>query len=207
MPLLTWVVGIQTATPLVAFAASTIAFTILVKNWQAVDLKGAWRLIASSLLGIPVGILLLKSAPERLVQVLLGTSLALFGLYNLTALQLPRLEAKSAYPFGFVAGILGGAYNTNGPPIVVYGTLCRWPPERFRATLQCYFFPTGLVILVSHGLAGLWTQDVLQLYGAALPVILLAIWTGQKLSRLVSQQRFERLVYAFLVIIGLLLII
>ncbi len=106
-----------------------------------------------------------------------------------------------------MAGILGSAYNTNGPPIVVYGALCRWPPERFRATLQCYFFPTGLVILLSHGLAGLWTRDVLQLYGAALPVIMLAIWVGQKLNHIVSQQRFERLVYTFLVIIGLLLIV
>ena len=118
MPLLTWVIGIQKATPLVAFAASTIAFIILVKNWQAVDFKIAWRLIASSLLGIPIGIFLLKSAPERLVQVLLGTSLALFGLYNLASLRIPRLEGeKSAYSFGFVAGILGGAVGATRPAI------------------------------------------------------------------------------------------
>ena len=42
--------------------------------------------------------------------------------------------------FGFFAGILGGAYNTNGPPVVIYGSLRKWSPATFRATLQGYFF-------------------------------------------------------------------
>jgi hypothetical protein len=43
----------------------------------------------------------------------------------------------------------------SGPlPLVVYGSLRGWPPERFRATLQGYFLPASLL-----GLAGpaLWT--------------------------------------------------
>jgi hypothetical protein len=31
----------------------------------------------------------------------------------------------------------------NGPPLVIYGALRRWTPERFRATLQGYFLPAS----------------------------------------------------------------
>lgn len=206
MPLLTLIAGLQTATPLVAFVASTIALTILLRCWRQVDLRAAWRLILSNLLGLPLGLLLLKNAPESIIKAILGALLIGFGLYQLIRPRLPEIQKEwAAYPFGFTAGILGGAYNTNGPPVIIYGILRRWSPEHFRATLQGYFFPTGLAILVSHGLTGLWTADVFRLYLYALPVIFLAIFIGGKLNRRINGERFDRILYGFLVVIGLFL--
>jgi uncharacterized membrane protein YfcA len=208
MPLLAMVISLQTATPLVAFGASTIAFTILLSDWRSVDFRVAWRLIISTLIGIPIGLFFLKTAPESIVKAVLGVVLIAFGLYSLIRPRLPTLHnEKWAYVFGLVAGILGGAYNTNGPPAVVYATLRKWPPERFRTTLQCYFLPTGLTILIGHGLTGLWTPTVLRLYMISLPAILLAIFLGGKLNKVLSGGQFSRAVYAFLVITGLLLFV
>ncbi len=208
MPLLALVLDMQTATPLVAFGASTIAITILLRQWRSVDIKAAWRLILSSLVGIPFGLLLLKAAPESTVKSILGVVLIGFGLYNLVKPNLPPLRSeKLAYLFGWVAGVLGGAYNTNGPPVVIYGTLQKWDPENFRATLQCYFLPTGLMILIGHGVAGLWTPTVLQLYVYSLPVIMLAIFVGGKLNKVMSGGQFNRVIYALLVVMGALLFV
>jgi uncharacterized membrane protein YfcA len=208
MPLLTMLIGIRMATPLVALAASTIAISIFSQAWRDADLRAAWRLILSSLVGIPIGLFFLKRAPQTLVEALLSVVLVGFGLYNLFVPRLPVLaNEKLSYLFGFVAGILGGAYNTNGPPVVVYATLRRWEPARFRATLQGYFLPTGLTVAISHGLAGFWTRPVLQLYLYALPVILLAVFIGGHVNRRVSGGQFHRLVYAALVAIGLLLLV
>ncbi len=208
MPLLALVINMQTATPLVAFGATTIAATILLKQWRSVDIRAAWRLILSSLLGIPFGLLLLKTAPESIVKAVLGVVLIGFGLYNLVKPHLPPLRSeKLAYLFGWVAGVLGGAYNTNGPPVIIYGALRKWPPESFRATLQCYFLPTGLMILIGHGLAGLWTPTVLRLYAYALPLILLAILLGGRLNKVMSGGQFNRVVYAILVVMGILMFV
>jgi uncharacterized membrane protein YfcA len=206
MPLLVVTISVQAATPLVALMGFTIAITILSRNWRDVDIKAAWRLIVSSLVGIPIGILLLKDAPEHIVKAILGVVLILFGLYNLITPRLPTLQRQGfAYIFGFVSGILGGAYNTNGPPIVVYSALRRWPPERFRATLQGYFFPSGILLLLGHGLTGLLTQEVLRFYGYSLPFILLAIFLGSKFNKAIPSGRFERFIYTFLVLIGVYL--
>ena len=208
MPLLVVILSTQKATPLVAFMGFTIAITILARDWRDVDIKAAWRLIVSSLVGIPIGIMFLKGAPEQLVRGILGGVLILFGLYNLISPQLPKLEWQGfAYIFGLVAGILGGAYNMNGPPIIIYTTLRRWPPGRFRATLQGFFFSSGVLVLTSHAMAGLWTPDVLRSFGYSLPFILLAVYLGGKLHTRIPRARFERFVYVFLLSMGVFLLV
>ena len=161
MPLLAMVVEIKMATPLVAFVLMTIAAVILLRNWRVVDLSAVWRLVLSSCFGIPVGLFLLKDVPEELMKVFLGIVVILFGLYNLANRHLKIIDLRGmsggsalTYLFGWVAGILGAAYNTSGIVITVYATLRDWAPDRFRSTLQSYFVFTGFLILASHGFSG-----------------------------------------------------
>ena len=208
MPLLALVVGMQVATPLVAFIGSTIAIAILLRGWRSVDIKAAWRLIASSLVGIPIGLFFLKTAPEPAIKAALGILLIAFGLYNLITPKLPTFHnQKLAYVSGLIAGVLGGAYNTSGPPVVVYGTLRGWSPDNFRSTLQAYFLSTGWMILIGHGLAGLWTPTVLRLYAYALPIIMLAIFLGGRANKVLSIGRFNRIIYTSLIVMGGLLFV
>jgi uncharacterized membrane protein YfcA len=208
MPLLTLVVGLKTATPTVALVATTISITILVKNWKIADLKATFRLILSSFIGIPVGLVLLKGINEDLMKALLGAILILYGLYNLITPRLKEINGRFglAFVFGFIAGVLGGAYNTNGPPVVIYGTLRRWAPNHFRATMQGYLLPTGFLILLGHGLSGLWTTQVFTYYILSLPVVLLAIYIGGKAHRSMTQKHFDRFVNAALICMGAVLI-
>jgi len=208
MPLLALIIGVQTATPLVAFVMLTTTIVILWNNRQNIDFHAAGRLFASSLVGIPLGIFLVKEAPEAIVQGILGALLILFSLYALRQPQLPTLHHQGwAYIFGLIAGVLGGAYNTNGPPLVLYGVLRRWSPDRFRATLQGYFVPANILIWLGHGLTGLWTERVIRAYALALPLILLAIWLGSKLHSRIPAERFSRLLYMLLIGLGFLLLL
>ncbi len=208
MPLLSLVMGVHTAAPIVVLVSVTIAITIVGGEWYKIDIKAAWRLIIASVLGIPLGLLLLKTAPEGIMKGILGIVLILFGVYNLTKPILFTLnQPRWAYGFGFIAGILGGAYNANGPPIVIYGTLRRWSPTRFRATLQAFFMISGIFLLLGHALGGLWTAQVLQLYALSLPIVFIAIFLGGKLNQRISTHRFERFLYISLIILGILLLL
>lgn len=208
MPLLGVMVSLQTATPLVAFMGLAASTVITFIHWDTVDLRSAWRLIVASLVGIPFGLVMLYLAPEGPVKLLLGVLVTLYGLYNLLRPGLPLLpHEKLAYPFGFIAGVLGGAYNTNGPPIVIYGTLRRWSPDDFRATLQCYFFFTNILIVAGHGLAGLWTPPVLWLWLYSTPLVALGIYLGEKSSRHIPKELFQRFVYGLLIVAGLLFLV
>jgi uncharacterized membrane protein YfcA len=208
MPLMALVISVQIASPVVALANLTGILVILIGDWRSIDFKAAWRLILSSLIGIPIGLYFIKNANESLVRIILGLILALFGLYYLISPRLPYLRGeKTSYGFGLASGILGGAYNSNGPPIVVYGALRRWPPESFRATLQGVFLPTNLLVIVGHVLAGLTTPTVLKLYGFSLPFMVGATLLGIHLGKRIPKGQFNRSVYGFLVLMGVLLIV
>jgi uncharacterized membrane protein YfcA len=208
MPLLSMAIGLSTATPLVGLMGITSSITILIRNWRHVHLKSLWPLIISTLIGIPIGVLLLKGVYENVMKIILAGIIISFSLYKILKPRLFALENdKYACIFGLLAGILGGAYNTNGPPIVIYGTLRRWQPENFRATLQGYFLPTGSMIALGHCLGGLWTRTVLMNYLISLPIILIAIFAGSKLNSKIPMGKFDNYVYICLVILGLVLLI
>jgi uncharacterized membrane protein YfcA len=203
MPLLAMLLGIRSATPLVAMAASTIALLILIQDWRKADFRSALRLVLSTLPGIPFGLFFLKTINEAVVNLVLAILLIFFSLLRLLRLRLWHLDSdRYAFPFGFVAGLLGGAYNTNGPPAILYAVLRGWDPRKFRATLQGYFLPTGGAILIGHGLAGLWTGQVVGFYLWSLPAIVFALFLGSRIHRAIPVERFSRGVDIALLALG-----
>jgi uncharacterized membrane protein YfcA len=165
-------------------------------------------LIVYTLIGIPIGVWLLKDVYENVMKTILALVIIIFSLYKLFKPKFFTLENDNfACIFGLVSGILGGAYNTNGPPVVIYGTLRQWNPEKFRATLQGYFFPTGSLIAIGHCIGGLWTKPVLVNYAISLPVILAAIFLGGRINHIIPKDRFDNCIYVFLVILGICVLI
>lgn len=208
MPLLALWVPLRVATPLMAMVGPVLSLALLYREWRHLDLRSMMRLIVSTVAGIPVGLLLLKRVDEKPIDLVLAAVIILFAAYNLLRPGLLRLRTERAAPvFGFIAGILGAATNTNGPPVVVYGALRGWPPEAFRATLQGYFLPTGLAILVGQGIAGLWTGPVVAVFLASLPAVLLAVVLGRALGRRIPAAKFRSAVYVLMLALGLVLLI
>ncbi len=207
MPLLTLVIGVKWATPLVALTALVNASMILSDSWRTADFRSARNLLVGAVFGIPLGLYALKHAPENLVKGALGIVLIGFAIYNLAKPPLIQLKSERwAFPFGFTAGLLGGAYNTNGPPVVMYGVLKRWPPKRFRATLQGYFLPANILVVTGHGIGGLWNSTIWQFFFYSLPLVLLAIFIGRKINRRFSADRFAKFLYVILIFLGMLLL-
>jgi len=207
MPLLALTIGVSNATPLRALTALSIALSILAKNWHNVQFQSTWRLIISSMVGIPIGIFFLKGVNEVIVKAVLAVFIIAFAIYKLINPTLKKLAGeRSAYLVGLVAGVLGGAYNTNGPPVVFYASLKQWPPASFRATLQGYFFSTGIFVVVGHALAGNYTPLVLKYYVFAMPVVFLAVFIGGKLNRRIPVEQFLKYIYWLLIVIGIMLL-
>jgi len=208
MPMLALLIGVEEATALVAFVIVGTTLLLLRRNWRRLEPRATVQLIVSSVLGVPVGILLLTQAPAELIQRGLGVLLIAYAIYALVGP--PLFEARHdgwAYGLGFVSGVLGGAYNTNSPPVVVFGTLRRWPPDVFRATLQAYFVPLAIVVWIGHGVSGLWTRDVATAYALYFPFGLVALWLGHRLAGHIPAAAFQRVLYIAVIALGALLLV
>jgi len=208
MPLLTLLIGVHDATALVAFVILGTTILVLRRDWRRAEARAAVYLVLGSLPGVPLGILLLTRAPTDAIQRGFGLLLIAYALYSLVA---PRLiEARHpawALSLGLVSGILGGAYNTNAPPVVIYSALRRWPPDVFRATLQAYFVPLAAAVWLGHGISGLWSTQIATTYAVFLPFGLVALWLGNRLSSRLPVATFDRLLYVLLIALGALLLV
>lgn len=208
VPLLALLIPVEVATPVAALLSITVAAIIMLQDWRKVHFGSAWRLVLSTFVGIPLGLWLLTSVAEAIVKAILGAVIIAFSTYCLSSRRHVELKGDGlAWVFGFGAGVLGGAYGMNGPPLVIYGTLRRWSAEHFRATLQGYFLPASLVGLVGYWLAGLWVAEVTRYFLMSLPVALAAIFLGRMLNRRMAQRPFLRYVHLALVVIGAVLLI
>ena len=208
VPLLALFIPIEVAAPVVVLISITVAAMALMQDWRHVHLRGASSLVASTLIGTPMGLLLLTRVEGGAVKAGLGLFLAGFSACSL--LYGPRAVLKDdrlAWPFGLGAGILGGAYGMNGPPLVMYGTLRGWSPQRFRATLQGYFLPASTLSMIGYWLAGLWRTEVTRYYLMSLPGVLVATFLGRALNGRIDTRSFLRAVNLGLFLIAVMLLV
>lgn len=201
------IIGLTSAAPLVALVALLLEVFLVVYYRQALRIENIWRVIAASLLGVPLGVLFLKNIPERFTLSLLGVVIAGYALYALLRLRLPRLERPMwAYLFGFAAGMLGGAYNTSGPPVIIYGNCRGWAPAEFKGNLQGFFLISSVVVAASHYLGGNFTPQVWRDFVLALPALGIGLAAGLSLDRRIRPETFRSGVLLLLLVLGIRLI-
>lgn len=206
VPLLALVMPVQVAAPIAVLVSITVALIAVIQDWRQIHLRSAGWLVISTLAGIPLGLWLLKAVPEPIVKLILATVIICFSLHSLLSRKPREINHDQfAWVFGFGAGILGGAYGMNGPPLVLYGSLRRWHPQHFRATLQGYFLPASLAGMWGYRVAGLWTPAVNRLYLFSLPFVLVAFLLGRAINRRLSRGQFLLYVHGGLIVTGVVL--
>lgn len=214
MPLATLVLDLKTAAPLIALAALTTNTINIIRFHRSVNLDEVARLGVASALGVPVGIWTLVGVNELAINRLMGAILITYAAYALLRQSTKRSGAGRpapsrplapwwAYPVGFLAGCLSGAYNTPGPPVVIYGSLRQWSKDEYRAIVQTVFLINAVLVVSSHVVARRLVAHVWALYALAAPALLLGLWSGARLDRYVDQGRFRTLVTLVILVLGI----
>lgn len=208
MPLLVSVLGIHTAAPIVAIAAMVVEIVVLFAYREAFNFDVVKNLVFAAILGIPIGVLAVRYINSDIANKFLGVVIIGYAVYALFAPRLPELAGKIwTFLFGFVAGFLGGAYNTAGPPVVIYGNARRWPPDEFKSNLQGFFLVNGLVVIAVHTMSGNLTPSVFQNLIYALPGLVLGLAAGFLLSKRINPGLFRNIVLIALLFLGTSLLI
>ena len=208
MALLPSLIGLQVATPLVALMGIVLEVMILVRYRSSINFKSILGLIIPSIVAIPLGVKYLRLLDESVALFILGLIVTLYALYALIGFRLPELRHPSwALSFGFMGGLLSGAYNTSGPPVVIYGNCRKWAPEEFKSNLTGYFLVNSVMTVSTHWLSGNITSDVWFNFWWALPALVIGFLLGQSMDKWLNPELFRRIVLVMLVILGLRLML
>ena len=204
MALLPSLIGLKTATPLVALVALVLEAIMLIRYRESLQVKSILGLLGASLIAIPVGVIYLHRLDENVALFVLGLIVTLYALYALIGFRLPELKHPVwVWIFGAASGLLGGAYNISGPPVILYGNCRKWLPGEFKSNLAGYFLVGSVVIVSTHWVSGNFTPEVVSLFLLTLPALLLGFILSQYFDRWLSPGVFRKIVLILLVVLGI----
>lgn len=214
MPLLALAgVNLQSSTALIGALGLIVAVPAVIRFRSHIDVAIVRRLVVGSLLGVPIGLALVKWLPATIVEHLLGVFLIGYGSYSLWRDYHPVANAKAHltnprfdYLAGAVSGALGSAYNSHGVPIVIYGTLKKWPVDELRGILQAHFVCVGLLVVMGQASAGFWNFSVVKLLLIIVPLLVIVVPFGNWVASKIAPDRLVRYIFGLLVVFGGLLL-
>lgn len=208
MPVLSGMMGIQAAAPLVAIIGLTNDSLLCFYYRRSFEWKVVSKLWTGSVLGIPVGFLVLRFFPGSWMLAGLGAMIVAYAIYALITPALPVLKSRAwIYCTGFLCGTLGGSYNVPGPPVILYGNSQQWSQEKFKSNLSVFFCGNGLIVVSGHLLENHYPVAVLQQYVITIPSVVVGLLVGTALSTFFNPTLFRRVVLAMLIVIGLRLLL
>lgn len=205
MAFVPFLVDLKLAVPLVSFICLMMNSSLLVHLRGHVDRSKFLPLVFGGVVGVPCGVLALRTAPEAVLTLSLGLVIGAFVVRSAWEgdVSARDLGVGWGYLAGFAGGALGGAFNTGGAPPVMYASRKPWTPDALKANLQVFFCGCSLLqvsLFLSSGLLG-W--DILVADLVALPAVLCGIGLGSWWSRRLDGDSFRKWVLSGLAVMAL----
>ncbi|MFI5030789.1 MAG: sulfite exporter TauE/SafE family protein [Reyranellales bacterium] len=200
---------LQTTTLIVAFGLIVQGYSVW-KLRRALNLQRLLPFLIGGMLGLPVGVALLRWLSPAHMKMAVGVLLILFSVYSLARPKVARITAGGRWAdggVGVLSGILGGTTGFGGILPTIWCTLRGWPKDEQRAVFQ----PTGVAIFLGTALllggSGSVTVDTVRLFLIGLPALLAGSWLGLRLYGKLDETAFRKIVLALLLMSGLALVV
>src|SRR5690606_30679755 len=135
MPLLSIVIGPTSALAVVSLVSvvNSGATALSARAEAARDVLR--RQVPAAFVGMPLGIAVLESVSDRVLQVAIAAAAALVATMIGLRLRLPPLGTRADVVAGLTSGTLAPSTGTSGPPLVFSLQSKRLPAATVRATL------------------------------------------------------------------------
>lgn len=168
------------------------------------------RIVPLMGIGLPAGLFLFHRLGSSRLQVAFGIFVAALSVIELWRARDPEAEARPPGPVTaglllVAAGVIHGVFATGGP-LAVYVTGRELTDKaRFRATLSALWLVLNVALVISYAAAGQLGRGTLSISAVLAVPLLLGIAVGEWAHRRVPEALFKRMVFALLLVAGVLL--
>lgn len=209
IPLLTQLVPLKTATPVMLVLDLVAGMLVGMRNLRSVQTRELQRLAPWLCIGLLLGVSVLVSAPEKPLELILGVCLLVYSLWRVTSRgEFREIGGRWALPLGFFGGCLTAVFGTGGPVYTIYLAGRLRDPDQRRATISALITATAVARLGLFAVSGLYRNPaVLPLASLLLPCGAIGLFAGARLRRAISAPRVFMLLWIVLILAALNLII
>lgn len=207
IPMLSMLMELREAVALGALGGLVVNIYLIIKLRSFVKFFDLKNLIIGSVVGIPLGTYVLNYLSPYILKTILGIIIVIFVFLSVFKIIKQRnISTNWGYLFGLTSGLLGGALNTNGPPILIYFYLNGYDKFKQKASITGFFLIASVFIVSSHALTGITSIATLKNFGFALPFILTGIFLGSRAFGKISTLIYDRIILGFLFLVSIYLI-
>lgn len=198
---------IQTTTLIVGYGLLTQGYGVW-KLRHALTWQKVAPFIIGGMIGVPTGTVLLTYINPAYLRSGVGLLLVIYGTYGLAqpALRPVPNKVSADAGIGFVNGMLAGLTGMPGFIITIWCQMRGWTKDPQRAVFQPVMLAAIVVNVISLGIVGAITAEILKLYLLGLPAMAAGLWVGFKLYGKLDDAAFRRVILVLLLISGLGLI-
>ena len=156
-----------------------------------------------------VGVQILLNSGETFLRRILGAALMLLALYFIffSAKLKIRPTMRNAVLAGCISGVTAGMFSLGGPPIVAYYISALEDKREYSATTQMFFIINSLNLVVMHLFMGNITGTVVKVSLLVMLGVAVGTACGLALFKRLNLPMIKKLVYAFMMIMGLYILI
>jgi hypothetical protein len=200
VPLLTLASDPRTAVVGAALASMLSTTGLTVRERAHVRWRVAGWLLLAAVLGMPVGLAILRYTPDRTLTIVIALSVLACTLLVWRRVRL-RTGPFAVGVVGALSGVLSTATGTSGPPLVAAFQSMGYDPRTFRATISAVFTGMGVVGLVGFFATGQLTAAAGLVGLIGLPATALGWWVGDHAFARFDEERFRRVLLGALVVV------
>jgi uncharacterized membrane protein YfcA len=155
--------------------------------------------------GVAAGTVVLKYVNPAYIQLIWGLLIIFIVIALVRGFSFRIRSDRSAMTLsGLFGGVLAGATGITGPPVAIILSSLNTPKDKFNAIISIFIFFAVSYALVFYLISGLIRTDTALLALCSVPALLAGLHTGDRLVARISQKTFTTIVYAVLVIMGLI---
>ncbi|MCS6960484.1 MAG: sulfite exporter TauE/SafE family protein [Pseudanabaenaceae cyanobacterium SKYGB_i_bin29] len=186
--------------PLVTLSGLVINSRLVFSLRQYFRAQYLLPLVLGAILGIPFGVLILDYTPLDVLKFGLAVLIISYSVYSYWQPEVHlHLSNWWGMAVGFVAGCLGAALSSNGPPLVIWASLQDWNKDEFRSNLPAYFGITGAISLLAYQVSGLLTFPVWQYFFYTIPASVAGTFIGEYWGAKIQPDRFKQIIRLLLI--------
>jgi uncharacterized membrane protein YfcA len=197
------------ATALSGLLAIFTALVPAIQSRKSLNWKKLLPILLIFLVTSWLGVLLLARLDSSLMKHVVGGVLIAVSLwFFITGGRIrlaPTLPVQAG--MGTLSGLMGGLFAMQGPPAVIYFLAVSDTKEEYIALTQWYFLIGNIFMAFFRAGSGFINPAVLKLWCVAIPGVFLGLFLGAKVYKKIRAEELRRVIYAFLLIAGLLAIL
>ena len=210
VPLFALLFSAREAVGMVAIAGSVLVLYSFFLHRNKVEYRKVVYLGLISIVFLPLGAYFLVSLPENTVMLVLGAVIVLLTVYSsLFTERSKRLMAMKGSGFiaAVISGLLGGAFTSPGPAMVVYLYTLDETRLQAKANVQFFFAMISVAILTTHIVSGTVNSVAFTRAAPFLPVVILGTKLGVMLSYRLPVRVFRLVTDIGLLLLGVYIVV